>query len=217
MIFKAIRLPSPTDEPEFFKQIKRFCEKHWEGIKIKEMLIGFQIQPHTKWRKGLSEEELSNFEKDAGISFPFVLKNFYRTMNGLDKPAVNVYSDVSHKHIYHPYYYSYPEDIQFIKDQIEAVFIKNGLTDNDLLICDISRIFPVGPDTYLLVDVIPCPVIYTDGDEVVFRADSLSKFIVTDIFENIENHWEYDLDPNNVPKINYWSENREIDDLSARD
>jgi hypothetical protein len=71
-----------------FQFIKNESERFWEQVDL-EICWGFQIQEGSKWKKGLSELQLEDFQKQLGITFPESLKNYYRTMNGLDKPGID--------------------------------------------------------------------------------------------------------------------------------
>lgn len=62
--------------------IKKESEKYWEQINL-DLCWRFQIQEGSKWKKGLSEFQLEDFQKQLGIIFPESLKNYYHTMNGL--------------------------------------------------------------------------------------------------------------------------------------
>ncbi len=59
-------------------------------MEIEKHIYGFQFQKSTKWRKGLTEDELAAFENDWELEFSPILKDYYRNMNGVDKPGINV-------------------------------------------------------------------------------------------------------------------------------
>ena len=98
---------------ESFNSIKQQSEKLWEKIEL-EKCWGFQIQEGSKWKKGLTKEELLDFESQLGFQFPDPLKNFLKTMNGLDRPGINNTGNEKDTE-YGPTFYSYPEDIGIIK------------------------------------------------------------------------------------------------------
>ena len=98
-----------------FEFIKQQSEQYWEHIELK-ICWGFQIQEGSKWKKGLSEQQLLDFQRELGMTFPESLKNFYRTMNGLDKPGINNNGGEEETE-YGPTFYSYPDDISAIKNK----------------------------------------------------------------------------------------------------
>jgi len=79
--------PPPDDSPQTFQSIKQAANKNWRRIKIEKDRYGFQFRPGTKWREGLKEAALTEFEEAMGYEFPPALKNYYLTMNGLDKAS----------------------------------------------------------------------------------------------------------------------------------
>jgi hypothetical protein len=67
-----------------------------------------------------------------GYRIPIGLRNFYLTMNGLDKPGINVYEQSAHPFSYRPIYYSYPDDIDAIRSLTNWKLSENGLSERDL-------------------------------------------------------------------------------------
>ena len=74
MPFKKIRkpvpvtIPTPGDSISFFQDFKIASELYWDTVELKKEVYGFQIQAGSKWRKGLTHAELSEFEKAVGFS-----------------------------------------------------------------------------------------------------------------------------------------------------
>jgi hypothetical protein len=71
-----------------FKLIKEKSEQYWACIDL-EPSYGFHIQQNSRWKKGLTDEQLDDFQKQLGLQFPESLKNYYKTMNGLDQPGLD--------------------------------------------------------------------------------------------------------------------------------
>jgi hypothetical protein len=82
--------PPPDDSLQCFQNIKQAANKNWRRAKIEENCCGFQIQAGTKWREGLTQTALAEFEAAMGYEFPVSLKNYYLTMNGPDTPGIDV-------------------------------------------------------------------------------------------------------------------------------
>ncbi|HTL82757.1 MAG TPA: SMI1/KNR4 family protein [Bacteroidia bacterium] len=203
-----ITLPLPSDDPAFFTALKELSEEFWEAIEIDNGLYGFQIQPGSKWKKGLTDEEIAAFEKELGTKFPSSLRNFYKTMNGLDKQGINVYGDSGEPHAFYPVFYSYPEDLEIIKEYIAWIFEANQTDEQKLKLAGASRIFPVFHHRSILVDDPATPVLSIYGDDVIFWTDSLSKLLATEIFEgHIAN--AKDFEPIDLSeKIIFWLDER---------
>ena len=85
-----VTLPQPDDSVSFFDTIKKESEIFWADTFPDKGIYGFQIQQDAKWRQGLSETELHEFENSIGFSFPTPLRNFYKTMNGITKQGINL-------------------------------------------------------------------------------------------------------------------------------
>jgi hypothetical protein len=62
-------LPQPDDSISFFKTIKRESDKFWAYTLPNKGIYGFQIRQGTKWRPGLSDTALQEFENCMGFSF----------------------------------------------------------------------------------------------------------------------------------------------------
>jgi hypothetical protein len=119
--------PPPDNSLQTFLSIKQAANKNWRRIKIENNAYGFQIQPGTKWREGLTEAALTEFEKVMGYEFPPALKNYYLTMNGLDTPGINVHGTNGYPATYGPIFYSYPDDLNVIEETIDWVLGANVL------------------------------------------------------------------------------------------
>lgn len=179
-----------------FQFLKEESEKYWEEIEL-EILWGFQIQSGSKWKKGLLESELADFQQQLQIEFPEPLKNFYRTMNGLTLPGIN--NNCNEGPItYGPKFYSYPEDIIRIKEQINWVLEENNLTRTELNSKNIPQIFPFFGHRFLILDEDEC-VLSMYGNDIIFWETNLAKGIAKDIF---------DLNPaismNDFEKKSFW-------------
>ena len=179
-----------------FQYLKEESEKYWEEIDL-ETLWGFQIQSGSKWKKGLLESELADFQQQLQIEFPLSLKNFYRTMNGLTLPGINNNGNEG-PITYGPKFYSYPEDIIIIKEQINWVLEENNLTRAVLKSQNIPQIFPFFGHRFLILDDDEF-VLSMYGNDIIFWDDNLAKGIAKDIF---------DLNPaismNDFEKKSFW-------------
>jgi hypothetical protein len=181
---------------ESFKRIKQQSEKLWEKVELEECW-GFQIQEGSKWKKGLTEEELLDFESQLGFQFPDPLKNFLRTMNGLDRPGINHTSNEEDTE-YGPTFYSYPEDVERIKKQIEWVLEDNKVAESDLVSGKVPFIFPYLGHRCLICDKNQ-NVLSMRGNDIIFWTDNLSQGIAKDIFGY------YDISATEFPEGSFWN------------
>jgi hypothetical protein len=198
-----INLPIPTDELFFFETIKSVSNIYWADTDINKGIYGFQIQKGSMWRDGLTDNEIINFENELGYKFPTPLRNFYKTMNGLDKKGINIFGNSGHKFAYRPIYYSYPDDLQIIKDNIEWIYEATNMNADKLLQEGVSRIFPICGHRFVLVDDPKHRVLSMYGKDIIAWADSISKLIATDILGNIYNANDFESNPNDF-NIKFW-------------
>ena len=198
-----INLPIPTDELDFFDALKNESNVYWANTEINKDTYGFQIQKGSKWRDGLTDDEIANFENAIGFKFPTPLRNFYKTMNGLDKQGVNIFGNSGHEFSYRPIYYSYPDDLQIIKNNIEWIYEATNMDTEKLIQLGVSRIFPVCGHRFVLVDDPKHRVLSMYGDDIIPWSDSISKLIATDIFDNIYNASDFESNPNDFD-IKFW-------------
>jgi hypothetical protein len=203
-----IRLPVPDDSVSFFQKLKEESEVYWASTDMNKSLYGFQVQKHSKWLPGLSENEISAFENELDVVFPTGLKNFYRTMNGLDKPGVNVYGSQGHMHAYTPLYFSFPEDIDMVRRKIAWVLESNQLTRKKLDRLQIPKIFPVTGHRFLILDQ-NLQILSMHGADIIYWTDCLSKLIACNIFDNIENAHDFESDSTLVKPVKFWLENEQ--------
>ena len=165
-----------------FEYIKTLSEQKWKNVTLDEYW-GFQIQENSIWNDGLSEKELNDFQKQMGFKFPESLRNFYKTMNGLNKSGINVSGDLKNENpTYRSTFYSYPNDLELIKEQINWILDSNGIKIQDIEKGKAPFIFPYFGHRFLIVDSNE-QVLSMYGDDIIPWADNLAKGILTDILE----------------------------------
>lgn len=166
----------------FFAWLKKTSESVWENVEIKRGIYGFQTQRQTKWLKGLSEDEIKEFENDLGFEFPDIYKFYLRNMNGTDKPAENIYGDQKTVS-FAPSFYSYPRDLAAIKERIEWIYGEFLIDEEDVKREKIPHIIPIVGHRFLIADnCAENPVLSMYGDDVIPYAPNLQSFLIADIF-----------------------------------
>lgn len=174
----------PDNPNIFFSWLKKMSEKVWENIELKRGVFGFQTQKETKWLEGLFEEEIAEYEVELGFSFPEIYKFYLRNLNGTDKPAINTYGD-SEAVAYAPYYYSFPRDLEIVKDRIKWIYNEFLVDEEEIERERIPHIIPIVGHRFLIADnCAENPVLSMYGRDVVVYAPNFQKFLIADIFEN---------------------------------
>jgi hypothetical protein len=105
----------------FLIELKRATEARWSKHEINPALYGFQFQCGTRWNPGLSVEEIAEYERVLSTQFPRDFKAFLQVMNGTDIPTLNVYGYCGEPQQESVGVYSYPRDIEIVKQRIEDV------------------------------------------------------------------------------------------------
>jgi hypothetical protein len=177
-------LPRPDDSLKCFEKLKQVTNKSWRRIEIVDNCYGLQMQSRTKWRNGLSETTLAEFEKAMGYTFPTPLKNYYLTMNGLDTPGIDVQGSHGDPPRYGAIYYSYPDDLDKIKETIEWVLDANHVALEDLP-AKASRIFPVKGHRFLLIDDPKLRVLSMHGDDIIYWSNGVSGLLIREEFPGL--------------------------------
>ena len=189
MSFKKIRkpfsavIPEPDDSLIFFQKFKQVSELYWDKIELKTEVWGYQIQPGSKWREGLNNADLFSFEKAMGYSFPEPLKRFYSTMNGLDRPGIDIGGEGVPE--FRSNFYSFPDDLDLITEMIEWIYEKNSVSHAQVLNSGISRIFPVFAHRFMMIDIPGSPILSMWGDDIIYWTDSISKLLIKDVFSDV--------------------------------
>ena len=195
-------LPAPDGSLAYFQCLKELSEAYWSEITLDPDLYGLQIQPGTRWRNGLSEEMLNDFQHALGMTFPEDLKNYYRTMNGLDKPAINVYGSDGSSPVYRAQFYA-SNDIDTIKSYIHWIYESNGLNGSTSDHPDIPKIFPVCGHRFLILDS-SGQVLSMYGNDIIFWTDNLSKLLANEIFTHDDIKGKFISDANHAIPIRFW-------------
>ena len=178
-------LSTPDDSTVCFATIKKESERYWSAKTIDYDVWGYQIQQNSKWREGLTDADIAEFENEMGFNFPQSLKNYYKSMNGLTMPAINVAGDRNIIPEYLPNLYSYPDNLNEIKETISWIYDSNNITEEKIKSKSISRIFPVYGHRFMLIDIPGNPILSMYGNDIIYWSDNLSRCLIIDIFENI--------------------------------
>lgn len=184
----------PNNSLAFFEYLKVETEAKWAQLELNDPYVS--VNPGTKWLPGLSEEELQAFEKEMGFPFSEPLRNFYRTMNGVDRPFIYTYDDGSITEDNR--FYSYPRDIDRIRDKIEWVYDACRITPAIVKARGISRIFPVWSHRFMMTDEPGHPILSMHGNDIIFYAFTLAELCRKDLVSThgVRRHGE--------PTVRFW-------------
>jgi hypothetical protein len=179
-----MQIDPPVSPDKFFPWLKKSSEEFWTEVQLNRAIYGFQIQPGTHWRPGLSDDEIDGFERDIGFCFPEIYRMFLSCMNGTNQPTVNLFGDSGQSYVNGPGYYSYPQDIDAMRDLIRWIHESFKLTPALVETRQIPHIVPLVNHRFLIMDRCQTnPVLSMYGSDVIIYASSLPSFLVNDIFD----------------------------------
>ena len=146
-------------------------------------IYGFQIQRGTRWYPGLSEDKIVEYENVLGVRFPDDFKIFLRVMNGTDLPILNIYG-YQHEPNTSVAVYSYPRDIDLVKNLIEEVredrvAITNVMMHQRFDLPAESNLVPIFGHRYLICSSDPSQsvVLSIVGEDAIVYGPSLREYL----------------------------------------
>lgn len=200
-----LTLPQPDDSISFFETVKAESDKFWADTSPSKVVYGFQIQQDTKWRQGLNDTEILEFEKYLGFPLPTTLRNFYKTMNGVSKQGINLYGNDGTPPEFRSVFYSYPDDKYLIKELIDWIYEATAVKKEDLESLGVSKIFPVYGHRFMLIDIPGNSILSMYGDDIIYYAENLSKLLANEIFSGvIYNVSDFESPPQLQPNLKFW-------------
>lgn len=172
---------------EFLREFRRKCELHWSKKALRSNVYGFQIQAGTRWNPGLSEEEISEYQRVLGFCFPDDFKTMLREMNGTDLPTVNIFGSSGLPTTTSVGVYSFPDDLDFVKKRIEDVLlyrreIAADLAEQDFELPVSANLLPIYGHRYVLctsssdLSIVLSILAQEEPDAIVY-ADSLQEYL----------------------------------------
>ena len=166
-------------------ELKYKIEKKFKKIKLHTDCWGFQIQPNTKFIKGISRKEIEEAERLFGFEFPWLYREMLLTFSGFDRPEISI--DLEENSIVeymHDAFYLYPRDfenakglIQEIKDNYEEVLYAISASGFDT--SKIVGFVPIYGHRALVVfkNKYWSPVISIMGSDVIVFGDSIIDYL----------------------------------------
>jgi hypothetical protein len=168
-----------------FIELKQLTEDLWDKKEL-EKVYGYQFQPKTKWKDGLSVNELAGFEMAMGWKFPEILRDYYTIINGVDKESVNIYGNSGLSPTCMKMLYGYPEDVNLIRELTEFIYDENYIDTGTMKGQNVSRIFPVYAHWFILIDHPGHPILSMNGEDILYYSDNLLDLFYRDLAQRRE-------------------------------
>ncbi len=172
-----------------WRDFKNISEKELKYVELSCGVYGYQIQPGTKWNKGLCDKDISRLETNFGFKFPLEYRKFLRAMNGFDTPQISIDPEEMEEDSFGQNFYEYPSDfgrqskyllsdLAQYRDQILAVLGDHGF--------DVDRFegfVPLYSHRALAVfeDKGLTPVVSVMGDDIVLIAKDLEQYWIMEL------------------------------------
>lgn len=170
-------------------EFKEVSEKEFESLELYGNVSGFQMQPGTKWKKGLSADNLRKLEAQFGFELPYDYRSFIAVMNGIDTDLISIDPDGVEEDTFSQLYYEYPKDFQKAKAFLSEIeiykkYVHDALSGEGFHIGSLEGFVPTYGHRALAVfkDKSLSPVVSVWGDDVVVLA------------KNIMGYWAVELD-----------------------
>lgn len=166
------------------KEIKYKAEKQFKKIKLRDDVWGFQIQPNTKFLKGISRKEIDQLELLFGFDFPWEYKEMLLLVSGLDTVEISIDSDLEDEIKFNNLFYQYPRDIEKSKWLVQDINkFKNDaeatLTETGFDVSKIVGYIPIYSHRALVVfeDKYLSPVISAWGSDIILYGCNLKEYL----------------------------------------
>ena len=170
---------------EFLLEFKRQTEERWSGKSIDPRIYGFQIQPGTCWRPGLSDHQILEYEDKIGIRFPSDFRALLRVMNGTDLSTQNIYGSSGEPPREWVGVYSYPRDLEVVQHCIaEASKDRETLTatlaEEGFTLSAAAKLTPIYAHRFVVCDrdkESSVVLSIWDSQDAVVYGDSLQEYL----------------------------------------
>lgn len=164
------------EQLNFFLKFKEKTEQYWAAHPIS----GFQGPHGSYWNPGLSENEIMEYEKFLGASFPKDFVTMLTVMNGTTTPISNTWKDKKIR----AGVYSYPRDIKIVNWYIDVLkpdmegIIKSLLFEGYCLQPE-SKLLPIFMHRYLVCeeDENTSTVLSIMGTDAIVYGKSLPEYL----------------------------------------
>lgn len=187
---KYTRLTSALETLDMnWQEFKKFSEEKLKRIELYSNVSGYQIQPGTKWKQGLKEQDIVKLESKFGFQFPQAYREFLKTMNGFDTLQVAIEPDEVENDNYAQKCYQYPldfgkQDTHLLSDLEKYKGTALTVLDNHgFKIDSFEGFLPLYSHRALAVfeNKELTPVISVWGDDIVVMAENLEEYWIKEL------------------------------------
>ena len=180
-------------DAQFFIDFKRKTETLWSQIEINESVYGFQIQRGTRWHPGLTENQIAEYENIVQARFPDDFRQMLSVMNGTDLPTLNIYGSSGIPYSTYVGVYSYPRDLQIIKDLISKTNevrseIEEILSEQEYNLEADAALIPIYSHRYIVCESSTrlSTILSIYGTDAIVYGEALANYLETEFLRCIK-------------------------------
>lgn len=166
------------------KEIIYKAEKKFKRIELRDNVWGFQIQPNTKFLKGISRKEIDELQVLFGFDFPWEYREMLLIISGLDTEEISLNPDQKDEIKFKNLFYQYPRDIKESKWLVQDINgFKNdteaALTEAGFDVSQIVGYIPIYSHRALVIfsDKYLSPVISVWGSDIIVYGNNLKEYL----------------------------------------
>lgn len=168
----------------FLHEFKAQTESKWANLEIARHVYGFQFQKGTQWNPGLTEAEINHYEQAVRADFPLDFRLMLSVMNGTDLQTINVYGYSGEPIRYGLGVYSYPRDIEIVREMI-SLLEKDSKELSGVLEIDFpanDKLVPIYGHRYVVCGTArdQSPVVSIMGLDAIYYGDSLENYLISE-------------------------------------
>ena len=166
------------------REIKFKIEKKLKRIKIRDTTYGFQIQPNTRFLKGISRKEINQLELLFGFDFPWEYREMLLNFSGYDTPQISINPEGKNEIKFKDSFYQYPRDIEKTKWLVEdinkfKIYAEIALIEEGFDVSKIVGYIPIYSHRALVVfeNKYLSPVISVCGSDIIVYGNDLKEYL----------------------------------------
>jgi len=172
------------------KEIKYKAEKQFKKIKLRDDVWGFQIQPNTKFLKGISRKEIDQLELLFGFDFPWEYREMLLIFSNIDTNliSINLEDESDIEYSKDDFFYNYPNDYEksrwIINEINENKFeAEKALTEEGFDVSKIIGFIPMHHHRVLVVfeNRYLSPVISVWGSDIIMFGNNLREYLKNEL------------------------------------
>lgn len=171
------------------KEIIYKAEKKFKKIQLRDDVWGFQIQPNTKFIKGISRKEIDQLQLLFGFDFPWEYREMLLTFSTLDTAEISIDPDNNEiEYSQDNFFYQYPDDYEksrwIINEIDENKFeAESVLSEAGFNISKIVGYIPMHHHRVLVVfeDKYLSPVISVWGSDIIMFGNNLREYLKNEL------------------------------------